>query len=434
MVELPLNMTIQEFEAFLLLPENIGRRFELVDGQPLQKITSTFYTSAVTYIQTVLRDYLATRPIGEVVTQTNHTVSEESNTRYQSDIAVILDDITSEQAVGDAVTHLPDFIIELKPPNQTHKHQRDKVDFYLAHGAKLVWLILPAKRLIEVYRLNGDIDILTDANILDGDGVLKGLTLPVYTIFDSPSQPIPRPPKQVVTLPPLAPDTPLIPPSSYPLHPWQKKGRQKVYYATTPADGDRPTQHWPIQFTVYHFELRFSRMIWAVMAILIACFVLTHNILNFSIYHLGLNLTAILRQHEYYRMFTFSLLHVNLLHLVSNLIGIWLMGRRLEPVFGWYRMGVLIFFSTLFTGLSWVMFTSYTYQTSVGASGIVYTLLGAALMHILVNRKVLGHEYWGHWVRLLALIVGFVIMDLVSNARNSFMQIDILWRTEIKSA
>ena len=54
---------------------------------------------------------------------------------------------------------------------------------YLAHGAKLGWLIYPAKRLVEVYRQNADGDILTTDDTLQGDDVLTGFVLSVHEIF-----------------------------------------------------------------------------------------------------------------------------------------------------------------------------------------------------------------------------------------------------------
>jgi Uma2 family endonuclease len=52
------------------------------------------------------------------------------------------------------------------------------------HGAKLVWLIYPEKRLVEVYRQDADSDILTGDDTLQGDDVLPGFVLSVHEICD----------------------------------------------------------------------------------------------------------------------------------------------------------------------------------------------------------------------------------------------------------
>jgi Uma2 family endonuclease len=46
-----------------------------------------------------------------------------------------------------------------------------------------VWLIYPAKRLVEVYRQDADSDILTADDTLQDDAVLPGFVLSVHEIF-----------------------------------------------------------------------------------------------------------------------------------------------------------------------------------------------------------------------------------------------------------
>jgi Uma2 family endonuclease len=61
--------------------------------------------------------------------------------------------------------------------------QPKRAQYYLAHGAKLVWLIYPAKCLVEIYRQNADSDILTADDTLQDDDVLPGFVLSVHEIF-----------------------------------------------------------------------------------------------------------------------------------------------------------------------------------------------------------------------------------------------------------
>ncbi len=423
MIESQLNMTPQEFDAFLAQPENNDRRFELVDGESVEKIFSTFHKALMNHISGALQTYLDSRPIATLTSQAYHPIPGDTETRYQSDIAVTGDDIISPETESPA-PQMPDLIIEVKSPSQTYKHLRRKADAYLTHGATLVWVIIPAKRLVEVYRAHGDLDILTDADTLDGEGVLPGFQFPVYSIFDSTRQTTPRQFQRTPTALPI--NTPLIPPNAYPLHPWWKGKRQKVYHAISPALDEMPAQRWPIQFTVYYFQWRVSRLIWSLIAVLTAIFILMSTRPAQTIFTYGLNTTSILLKQEYYRMLTFSLLHIDIVHLVSNVLGLWLMGRRLEPPFGLRRLAQLLFFSTLFTGMIWTMFSTNSFRVSVGASAMVYTLLGAALMHIQVNRKVLGEEYMKHFGRLLAIIAFLVTTDVLANTMNSMTQIDVL--------
>ena len=81
------------------------------------------------------------------------------------------------------VFQMPDLVIEVKSPDDTYTSMRERAQYYLAHGAKLVWRIYPAKRLVEVYRQDADSDILTADDTLQGDDVLSGFVLSVHEIF-----------------------------------------------------------------------------------------------------------------------------------------------------------------------------------------------------------------------------------------------------------
>lgn len=60
---------------------------------------------------------------------------------------------------------------------------RARAAYYLEHGARLVWLLYPAKSLVEVYRQGADSDLFTSDDTLQGAEVLPGFTLPVREIF-----------------------------------------------------------------------------------------------------------------------------------------------------------------------------------------------------------------------------------------------------------
>ncbi len=82
-----------------------------------------------------------------------------------------------------AVPRFPDLAVEVKSPGDSYRQMREKAAYYLANGTKLVWLVYPEKRLVEVYRADGDIQILTGDDTLDGGDVLPGFSMTVSDIF-----------------------------------------------------------------------------------------------------------------------------------------------------------------------------------------------------------------------------------------------------------
>lgn len=89
----------------------------------------------------------------------------------------------------------PDLAIEIESPTDYGYNIQAKVAEYQEAGVKLVWVIHPYARLIDVYRLNtGRVQQIYSANeVLSGEDVIPGFTLPVSAVFNYPEDPNPEP-------------------------------------------------------------------------------------------------------------------------------------------------------------------------------------------------------------------------------------------------
>ena len=77
----------------------------------------------------------------------------------------------------------PDFLIELRSATDSLSKLQQKMLEYQANGVRLGWLIDPQNRQVEIYRSNGDLEILTDPIQLSGEDILPGFTLDLLTIW-----------------------------------------------------------------------------------------------------------------------------------------------------------------------------------------------------------------------------------------------------------
>lgn len=59
---------------------------------------------------------------------------------------------------------------------------RERFNYYLANGTRLVWLVYPEKRLVIVLMSNSE-DSLTENDMLTGGEVLPGFEVSVARIF-----------------------------------------------------------------------------------------------------------------------------------------------------------------------------------------------------------------------------------------------------------
>lgn len=85
---------------------------------------------------------------------------------------------------------------------------------------------------------------------------------------------------------------------------------------------------------------------------------------------------------DWWRVLTFSFLHLNLLHLAANIAGLLWLGRVLERRLGRGRLMAIFLLSGIASGIAGMLLGPLlpTTGVAVGASGAVCGLLAAALM------------------------------------------------------
>ena len=75
----------------------------------------------------------------------------------------------------------PDFVIELLSPSDSRAAARRKMEEYRANGARLGWLIDPARRQVAIYRPDGGLEQRTD--VVTGETVLPGFSLDLAAVW-----------------------------------------------------------------------------------------------------------------------------------------------------------------------------------------------------------------------------------------------------------
>ncbi len=88
---------------------------------------------------------------------------------------------------------------------------------------------------------------------------------------------------------------------------------------------------------------------------------------------------AISQGDQYWRLVTSAFLHENILHIGFNMYLLYLLGLMLEPAIGSLRFAV-IYFTALLAGSFGVVFA--TAAPSLGASGAIFGLMGAAVVEL----------------------------------------------------
>lgn len=173
-------MRLNEFEAYLQAhPE---QRVELIDGRIVEKVTGETHGIYVINIGAELRAWLKSHPDikGYYTTDTSHRLPHDEQNLRRPDVSLRF---TTENPLIGTVLGMPDFAVEIKSPSNTYQELREKARFYLANGSRLVWLVYPEKRIVEVYFADGSSDLFTEQDTLTGGDVLPEFSMSVAAIF-----------------------------------------------------------------------------------------------------------------------------------------------------------------------------------------------------------------------------------------------------------
>ncbi len=127
---------------------------------------------------------------------------------------------------------------------------------------------------------------------------------------------------------------------------------------------------------------------------------------------------------ELWRLLTSMFLHGDALHLFSNMVSLLIFGSYIELSFSKYKF-VLIYFISGFLGSLFTLFLLPLNTVSLGASGAIFGLIGAALSILIVERNnpliILGLIYVFYFVimsfssginyiaHIFGLLGGFVV-------------------------
>jgi len=118
--------------------------------------------------------------------------------------------------------------------------------------------------------------------------------------------------------------------------------------------------------------------------------------------------SAIAVGHEYWRLVTSAFLHENLLHIGFNMYLLYLLGMMLEPAIGTARF-LAIYATALLAGSFGVVFA--TAAPSLGASGAVFGLMGAAAVELRARRLSVWQSGIGGLI-VINLILSFSLANI----------------------
>lgn len=178
------NTRLMTADELLWMPDD-GNRYELIRGE-LKKMAPTggFHGKQTNYVQISLGFYVHANNLGVVyAADTGFLLETDPDLVLAPDVAFIR---RERQRLGDTARYIPvapDLAVEVISPSDRLTQVHEKALEWLAHGVRMVIVVNPRNRTVQVYSSPTDIVTLTEADTLDGGDVVPGWRMAVADIF-----------------------------------------------------------------------------------------------------------------------------------------------------------------------------------------------------------------------------------------------------------
>jgi len=132
-----------------------------------------------------LGNFVVDRKLGKVM---NGEVGIFTRRRPDSvrgaDIAFVSRERLADRPAKGFLTVAPELVVEIVSPSDRWQEMRQKIEEYFAIGVQRVWIVEPDNRDVLVYSASTEMRKLGEGDLLTGEGVLEGFSLPVAQLFE----------------------------------------------------------------------------------------------------------------------------------------------------------------------------------------------------------------------------------------------------------
>jgi Uma2 family endonuclease len=175
-------------EDLLAMPD--GKSFELVGGELVERNSSALSSWVGGQVIAEIARYLEVNPVGRLWGADNgyQCFADAPKKVRKPDVSFIRNErIPADWQIQGFLRVAPDLAVEVVSPNDLAEELEAKVEENIRAGVALVWVIYPELRKVSVFRADGSMTRLREADELTGDEVLPGYSCRVSTLFPAPT-------------------------------------------------------------------------------------------------------------------------------------------------------------------------------------------------------------------------------------------------------
>lgn len=174
------KMTVEQFDEWIFLPDNIEHHYEYIAGEIIVMVSNQYSSKIAGLILTYVNLFVIERRLGDVTGADGgyHVAGE----RYMPDVGFISRENQPEPCHEAYNPNPPDLAVEVISPTDSEQNITIKVGNYLA-AKTVVWIVRPETKKIEVYTPNQPVQILGEDDTIDGGKILPDFELAIKKIF-----------------------------------------------------------------------------------------------------------------------------------------------------------------------------------------------------------------------------------------------------------
>ena len=180
--------TVDDVWQLAQQPENELKRYYLIDGELFWDMPPGYAHGRLAgHIFRYLLNYAEEHNLGDGSVESGYFPADDRHTLLGPDVAFNRKENVPPAGHKRFVSRMPDLAVEIQSPGNTVAELRRKAAVYLEKGTDLVWLVLPERPGVEVWRLGPDgepaSEFVARGSSLSGEPILPGFELDLHRLF-----------------------------------------------------------------------------------------------------------------------------------------------------------------------------------------------------------------------------------------------------------
>ena len=180
----PAPGTATEDDVITALEAPRKRICELIDGVLVEKAMGYRESVLASWLIVLLDGFVRPRNLG-LVSSPDGTLRLWAGRVRIPDVAFTSwDRMPGRKRPAKPIPELsPDLAVEVLSLSNTHREMKLKLADYFTANVRLVWIVDPELRTVEVHTSPAEMTLLREINTLDGGDVLPGFVVPLKDLF-----------------------------------------------------------------------------------------------------------------------------------------------------------------------------------------------------------------------------------------------------------